>query len=95
MPCSRGKSPLSLPLPIALATFDQVLALEEVARPFSCHWNTVRTAAKSAVDYGLEHRVTTSVTAIGIDEISRRKVSRRKGPRYMTMVYHLTRARLL
>jgi transposase len=90
MPWSRGKSPLSLPLTIVLATFARILAFEEVARLFSVHWNTVRTAVKSAVDYGLEHRDTTSVIAIGIDEISRRK-----GHKYMTMVYDLTRARFL
>jgi len=90
MPWARGKSPLSLPLTIVLATFARILAFEEVARLFSVHWNTVRAAVKSAVDYGLEHRDTTSVIAIGIDEISRRK-----GHKYMTMVYDLTRARLL
>jgi transposase len=90
MPWARGKSPLTLPLIIVLGTFARMLALEEVARLFSVHWNTVRAAVKNAVDYGLEHPDTTGVIAIGIDEISRRK-----GHKYMTMVYDLSHMRLL
>ncbi|MBM4043110.1 MAG: ISL3 family transposase [Planctomycetes bacterium] len=90
IPWSSGKSPLSLPLIILLATYAKILALEEVARLTGVHWNTVRAAVKAAVDYGLEHRETASVIAIGVDEISRRK-----GHKYMTMVYDLSRMRLL
>lgn len=90
MPWTNGKSPLSLPLIIVLATFAKILAFEEVARLFGVHWNTVRAAVKNAVEYGIEHRDTTGVIAVGIDEISRRK-----GHKYMTMVYDLSRMRLL
>lgn len=90
MPWSSGKSPLSLPLVILLATYARILAWEEVARLFSCHWNTVRAAVASAVEWGFAHRSTKGVTAIGIDEISRRK-----GHKYLTMVYDLTHMRLL
>jgi len=77
----KRKEPALSPLTIVRATFARILAFEEVARIFSVHWNTVRAAVKSAVDYGLAHRDTTSVIAIGTDEISRRK-----GHKYMTMV---------
>lgn len=90
IPWARGKSPLSLPLIILLAAYAKILAWQEVARLTGVHWNTVRAAVKSAVDYGLEHRDTTSVIAVGVDEISRRK-----GYKYMTMVYDLSRMRLL
>jgi len=90
MPWTSGKSPLTLPLVIVLATYARILAWEEVARLCGVHWNTVRAAVKNAVDYGLEHRDTAGVIAIGIDEISRRK-----GHKYMTMVYDLSRMRLL
>jgi transposase len=90
IPWAKGKSPLSFPLIILLATYAKILAWEEVARLTGVHWNTVRAAVKAAVEYGLEHRQTTSVIAVGIDEISRRK-----GHKYMTMVYDLSRMRLL
>ncbi len=89
MPWSRGKS-LSLPLIVVLATYAKILAWSEVARLCGVHWNTVRAAVKSAVEYGLASRETTSVIAVGIDEISRRK-----GHKYVTMVYDLNRMRLL
>jgi len=90
MPWNRGKSQLTLPLIIVLATYAKILSFEEVARLCSVHWNTVRAAVRSAVEYGLEHRDTTEVIAIGTDEISRRK-----GHTYVTMVYDLRRMRLL
>ena len=90
MPWNQGKSRLSLPLIVVLATYARILAWEEVARLCGVHWNTVRAAVASAVEYGLASRETTSIIAIGIDEISRRK-----GHKYMTMVYDLSRMRLL
>ncbi len=90
MPWNSGKSRLSLPLIIMLATYAKILAWQEVARLTGVHWNTVRAAVKAAVEYGLAHRETTSVIAIGVDEISRRK-----GHKYMTNVYDLSRMRLL
>lgn len=90
MPWSRGKSDLSLPLIVVLAAFARMLSLSEVARLFNVRWNTVRTAVKASVDHGLEHRETSEVVAIGVDEISRRK-----GHRYVTMVYDLVGMRLL
>ena len=50
----------------------------------------MRSAVENVVQYGLEHRDTTGIIAIGIDEISRRK-----GHKYVTMVYDLTRMRLI
>lgn len=90
MPWNNGKSRLTLPLIIVLATYARILSFEEVARLCSVHWNTVQSAVRSAVEFGLERRDTTEVLAIGIDEISRRK-----GHTYVTMVYDLTRMRLL
>ena len=90
MPWNRGKSPLSLPLIIVLATFAKMLAWEEVSRLFGVHWNTVRGAVRNAVEYGLANRETTGIIAIGVDEISRRK-----GHKYVTMVYDLKHMRLI
>lgn len=90
MPWSSGKSRLTLPLIIVIATYAKILSFEEVARLLGVHWNTVRSAVASAVEYGLEHRDTTGVIAVGVDEISRRK-----GHKYMTMVYDISRTKLL
>lgn len=90
MPWSQGKSPLSLPLMIVLATYARIMAWEEVARLCGVSWNMVRAAVAGAVEYGLERREASEVIAIGIDEIYRRK-----GHKYMTMVYDLSGMRLL
>jgi transposase len=85
-----GKSSLTEPLIVVLATFAKLLSWEEVARLFDVHWNTVKAAVRRAVEYGLLHRDTSGVVAIGIDEISRRK-----GHVYVTNVYDLVNMRLL
>jgi transposase len=68
----------------------KLLAWDVVARMFRISWNTVRSAVKQAVDYGLAHRKLGQVLYIGIDELSRRK-----GHRYVTNVYDLDQKRLL
>jgi transposase len=90
MPWTMGKSTLTKPLIVGLATFAKLLSWEEVARLFGVHWNTVRAAVGHAVHYGLANRDTSMVIAIGIDEISRRK-----GHTYVTNVYDLELKRLL
>jgi len=61
-----------------------------VSRLFGVHWNTVATAVRQAVAYGLEHREIGGILYIGIDELSRQK-----GHVYVTNVYDLTTRRLL
>jgi transposase len=55
-----------------------------VAKVFGVHWNSVATAVRQAVEYGLKHRKLSRVLYIGIDELSRRK-----GHVYVTNVYDL------
>jgi len=90
IPWARGKSPLSRPLVVVLATWTRLLAWEVVAKLFSVSWGTVRAAVKEAVDHGLRYRRLEKVLYIGIDEISRRK-----GHVYHTQVYDLLDKRLL
>ena len=90
MSWSMGKSDLTEPLIMVLATFAKLLSWEEVARLFGVHWNTVKAAVSRAVEYGLANRETSEVIAIGVDEISRRK-----GHVYVTNVYDLVNMRLL
>ena len=51
---------------------------------FWVSWETVYRAVEQVVDYGLQHRDLTGITAIGVDE-----VACAKGHRYATLVYQL------
>ena len=90
IPWSQGKSPLSLPLVVVLATYARLLAWDVVAKLIGVSWSTVTTAVQQAVRYGLARRDTSGVLYIGIDEISRRRRHV-----YHTQVYDLTGKRLL
>jgi len=90
IPWAQGKSPLSQPFIVTLATWSRLLAWDVVARLFGVCWSTVRSAVKSAVEYGLSNREMDEVLYIGIDEISRRR-----GHIYHTQVYDLSKKRLL
>ena len=90
IPWSQGKSPLSAPLSLVLATWAKIVAWKVVGNLFGFHWNTVRKAVKDVVDYGLRHRDLDNLRQIGIDEISRKK-----GHVYHTQVYDLIEKRLL
>ena len=84
IPWAQGKCRLSKGLIGLLATWCKLLAWDVVAKLFGVHWNTVATAVRQAVNYGLQHRETGKVLYIGIDELSRRK-----GHVYVTNVYDL------
>ena len=90
IPWSAGKSPISVPLVILLATWTKLLAWEVVAGLFGVSWSTVRAAVQRAVEYGLARREDDEVYYLGIDEISRRR-----GHVYHTQVYDLGAKRLL
>jgi len=84
IPWSIGKSPISKPLVVVLATWSRLLAWDVVARLYGVSWSTVVVAVNHAVDYGLERRDLSRLRYIGIDEISRKK-----GHVYHTNVYDL------
>ena len=90
IPWANGKSCLSLPLLVVLATWAKLLAWQVVARLFHVSWSTVQAAVQAAVAYGLAHRDLDGLAIIGVDEISRRK-----GHVYHTQVYDLSQKRLL
>ena len=68
------------------------LSWREVAAAFPTSWDTVYRAVRMAVDWGLAHRDLTNIEAIGVNELSRRR-----GQRYLTLVYQIDghRKRLL
>jgi transposase len=90
IPWASGKSSLSLPLIVVLATWGRLLAWEVVAKLFHVSWSTVRASVQAAVAYGLAHRDLDGLAIIGVDEISRQK-----GHVYHTQVYDLSQKRLL
>jgi len=77
-------------LSLALAELSRKLTWKETAAHFGVNWKTVAAAVKRAVEWGLKHRPWKPLHVIGIDE-----VSRRKGQRYLTLVYDLARRRLV
>ena len=90
IPWSQGKCRLSEGLIWLLSAWCKLLAWEQVARLFGVHWNTVATAVRQAVSYGLAHRDVGSILYIGVDELSRQK-----GHVYVTNVYDLKQKRLI
>lgn len=90
IPWSQGKCRLSTGFIWLLSAWSKLLAWNEVARQFNVHWNTVASAVRQAVSYGLEHREIGNILYIGIDELSRKK-----GHVYVTNVYDLHEKRLL
>ena len=90
IPFAKGKSRMTTGLVWTLSTMARILPWKTVSQMYHVSWNTVRSAVKQAVDYGLNHRDIGSVIYIGVDEISRRK-----GHKYATVVYDLVEKRIL
>jgi len=67
-----------------LATWARRLSWREVASIFNTSWDSVCRGVEHAVEWGLEHRDLSTVTAIGIDEIAWHK-----GHKYLTLVYDI------
>jgi transposase len=90
LPWGTGKHHLTNAFACFLAFWARRLPWIEVARMSRCAWNTVASAVKFAVAYGLANRDISDIRTIGIDEISRKR-----GHSYLTNVYDLVRGRLL
>lgn len=84
VPWARGKRELTDAYLIFLAHWAEKLTWLEVARSFRTSWDTVFQAVNFVVQWGLEHRNLSGVTAIGVDEIAWHK-----GHRYLTLVYQI------
>lgn len=90
IPWANGKSSLSRPLSIAMATWARRLPMDMVGKLFGVCWSAVYSAVKQALAYGLSVREKAEVFVLGIDEISRKR-----GHTYHTQVYDLLRKVLL
>ena len=84
VPWATGKHRLTDAYAWFLAGWAKRLSWQEVAAAFPTSWDTVYRAVRMAVDWGLAHRDLTNIEAIGVDELSRRR-----GQRYLTLVYQI------
>jgi transposase len=90
IPWGNGKSRLTFPLILAMATWSKQLPMGVVARMYKVCWTAVYSAVKQVVSYGLACRDKWGVFILGIDELSRKK-----GHIYLTNIYDLLNKRLL
>jgi len=84
VPWARGKRELTDTYQQFLAHWAKKLSWKEVAVSFQTSWEKVFQSVEYIVEWGLEHRILSGVTAIGVDEIAWRK-----GHNYLTMVYQI------
>jgi len=73
-----------------MALLTRKLSFKEVAEYFELDWKGVAAFVKRVVEEGLKLRKVKALHILGIDEISRKK-----GHRYLTLVYDLERGRFL
>jgi transposase len=74
----------------AVATLARKTDLSTVATQYRVNWKTVASIIRRVVDWGLSRRRQRPLRVLGIDE-----VSRKRGHRYLTLVYDLERGELV
>jgi transposase len=74
----------------AVAELARHADLTTVAKHFAINWKTVASVIRRVVEWGLAKRRRKRLRVIGLDE-----VSRKKGHRYLTLVYDLERGELV
>lgn len=84
VPWAEGKRELSRTYMVYLARWAEKLSWQEVAQQFQLSWEKVFHSVEYVVNWGLAHRDLSNITAIGVDEIARRK-----GHHYLTLVYQI------
>ena len=84
LPWSDGKHHQTTMLRMFLAHWAKKISWKEVAAEFQTTWQNVFRAVAWVVEYGLEHRDLSGITAIGVDEIY---WGTRKG--FVTVVYQI------
>jgi len=84
VPWARGKHQLCDAYMLYLADWARKLSWKEVAQRFRTSWEKVFNSVEYVVNWGLEHRDMSDITAIGVDEIQWHK-----GHRYLSLVYQI------
>jgi len=90
VPWAEPWSRVTVSLAAAVALLARKLNWLEVARHFQLDWKTVVQIVQRVVAEGLKQRRWKALHIIGVDE-----VSRKRGHRYLTLVYDLERHRLI
>ncbi len=85
VPWCDGKHQLCTTYRWFLARWAKRLSWREVAMIFSTSWESVCRSVEHAVEWGLQHRELSGVTAVGVDEIAWKK-----GHKYLTLVYDIS-----
>jgi transposase len=86
VPWAEGKQTLTRAYMQFLGGWAKRLSWKEVAEAFQTSWEKVFRSVEWIVDWGLEHRDLSGVTAIGIDEILWQR-----GYKFLTVVYQIDR----
>lgn len=84
VPWADGKHQLTLTYMEYLAKWAKILSWKEIADHFHISWEKVFHSVEYIVEWGLKHRDLSGIRSIGVDEISRRK-----GHKYVTLVYQI------
>lgn len=84
VPWAEGKHNLTTTYQWFLARWAKRLSWSEVAEAFGASWHYVATSVEMAVNWGIEHRALSGITAIGIDEMQWGR-----GHNYVTVVYQI------
>jgi transposase len=84
VPWGDGKCHLTTSYRWFLARWAKRLSWKEVAEVFGTTWDSVFRAVKHAVFWGLVHRDSSGIEAIGVDEIQWSR-----GHKYLTLVYQI------
>jgi transposase len=87
MPWSRGKSPYAEPYMVFLARWARHLSWKKTAEMFNASWDAVYRSVKWVVDWGLEFRDLSGVTALGVDELHWGRG--KKSCNFLTLVYQI------
>ena len=87
MPWSRGKSPYAEAYMIFLARWARLLSWRKTAEMFNASWDAVFRSVKWVVEWGLEHRDLSGVTALGVDELHWGRG--KKGANFLTLIYQI------
>ena len=85
VPWATGKERVTTSFAWFLASWAKRMSWKQVAVTFGVSWDTVYSAVKLAVAYGLEHRSLEGVTEIGVDKVMWRAGKRK----YLTVVYQI------
>lgn len=84
IPWAEGKRQLTNIYMQFLANWAKKLSWQEVARSFRTSWEKVFHSVEYVVQWGLEHRDLSGISAIGVDEIQWHR-----GHKYLTLVYQI------